>query len=104
MNKLALAAAAGLAGLGIAIVAAPASAESIGACQNSFANDGHGDYTDAIAANSAAILAGLRDQGVNAVDVQNWGGCVRADVVRPDGTTAMEFFDPDSLQPLSRNG
>jgi len=104
MQKLSLIAVAGLMCLGLGVAVTPASAASIASCENSVSNDGQGNYTDSISADAPAIIAGLRDKGVNVVDVQNWGGCVKADVVRPNGSTAMEFFDPSSLQRLHRNG
>ena len=104
MKKLSLAIIAGVMCLGMGAAVAPASAASVAACQTSTSDDGQGNHVDAISANSAAIIAGLRDKGVNVIDVQDWGGCVRADVVRANGSTAMEFFDPSSLQRLHRNG
>jgi hypothetical protein len=38
----------------------------------------------------------LRQRGVDAVRVEQWGGCVRAFVRMPDGTEEMQFFNPGS--------
>lgn len=104
MKKLSLVAIAGVMCLGMGAAVAPASAASIASCENSVSDDGQGNHVDAITSDASAIIAGLRAKGVNVQDVQDWGGCVKADVVRPNGSTAMEFFDPSSLERLHRNG
>ena len=91
---------AALLSLGLGTAVSPAFAKSIATCQDDVANSG----TDAIDSDAAAILASLQQKGVKALDVTDWGGCVRADVIRKDGSTAMEFFDQDTLQRLSTNG
>jgi hypothetical protein len=102
MVKLSRLAAAGVLALGLAGAVTPTFAASIASCQNDINSDT--TPTSAIDQDSAAILAGLRDKGVNALDVTNWGGCVRADVVHKNGRVTMEFFDPASLQRLHVNG
>ena len=108
MKNLSILAAATLLSLGVAAAVTPSFAESIAACENdvtiSSPNNGGGAYNSFIASDSAAILAGLRQKGINVEDISDWGGCVKADVVRKDGHVAQEFFDPTSLQRLTING
>lgn len=47
------------------------------------------------------ILIRLQQSGVPATSVEEWGGLVRAFVTQPDGSQAMQFFAPDSLEPVS---
>ena len=47
------------------------------------------------------VLARLQSQGVNATEVEAWGGLVRAYVTQPDGTVAMQYFAADSLKPAT---
>jgi hypothetical protein len=44
----------------------------------------------------------LRDRGVATARVEEWGSLIRAFVQNPDGSTSMQFFDPDTLQQVSR--
>lgn len=106
MKPVASLAIAALISLGLGTAISPTFAKSIGTCENEVANSGPGagEYTNAIDSDAPAILASLKQKGVNAQDVSDWGGCVRADVIRKDGSTAMEFFDPDTLQQLNPNG
>lgn len=105
MKRLPLVAAAGLLGLGLAGAVTPTFAASIASCQNDVSNSTTGgQFASPIDQNAAAILAGLKDRGIDATDVSNWGGCVKADVVRKDGRMATEFFDPASLQRLRVRG
>ena len=102
MKQITTLAIAALLSLGLGTAVSPAFAKSIATCEDEVANSqGEGDAIDS---NAAAILASLQQKGVKALDVTDWGGCVRADVIRKDGSTAMEFFDPDTLQRLSTNG
>ncbi len=105
MTKLPLLIAAGLLSLRLG-AATPSFASSIASCQDDATADNHGDNTfeQSIAMQSDAIMAGLRQKGINATDITDWGGCVKADVVQKNGHTAMEFFDPSTLQRLSVNG
>ena len=108
MTKLPALALLSLIGLGLAAAATPASAATIASCRDdvsqSYTTSGSGTYTSDIDQQSASIIAGLRDKGVNVQSISDWGGCVKADVVRHDGSVAQEFFDPASLQRLSVNG
>jgi hypothetical protein len=47
-----------------------------------------------------ALINQLKDRGVNATDVDAWGQYIRADVTLANGTQAVRFFQPDSLQPV----
>ncbi len=43
----------------------------------------------------------LAQRGIKATDVDEWGGYVRADVTQPDGSQAVRFFQPGTLEPVS---
>ena len=51
-----------------------------------------------------AIESALRDQGVAATSVEEWGNYVRAWVATSDGGTTQQFFDIETLQPVSLYG
>lgn len=48
-----------------------------------------------------SIVSRLQDQGVNATAVEDWSGLVRAYVTLEDGTQVMQFFTPDTLEPVA---
>jgi len=104
MNKLSLIAGAVLLTAGIASVS-PSFAANIASCTDEVThNDANGEGDPPfINMNSNSILESLRAEGVNAQDVSNWGGCVKADVLRPNGHVAQEFFDPGTFQRLYVN-
>ena len=89
---IALVAAATLAG-----AAAPAFAEPTTAIG---LDDSNGEESDQSSYDTAAqnILSRLRDNGVNANAVEDWGGLVRAFVTLEDGRQVMQFFTPDTLE------
>ena len=104
MKKIHMLALAAVVSLGIGASALPASAATIASCQDSTTNarvpgDGDTSQIDTMAPN---ILQALKAKGINATSVSDWGGCVEASVVKHNGTVANEFFDPSSLQRLSR--
>ena len=105
MNKLSIIAGAVLLTAGLA-AASPSFAANIASCTDEVShndvNNGGSDQSF-IDVNSSSILASLRAKGINAQDVSDWGGCVKADVVRADGHTAQEFFDSGTLQRLHVN-
>ena len=70
--------------------AAPAMAGAFG--------DGDFDARETVADN---ILVNLQAEGVNATSVEEWGNLVRAYVIQADGTQAMEFYTPVTLQPVA---
>lgn len=108
MKKLPVIALMSLLALGLGAGFSPASAATIASCQDdvqqSYSTSGSGTYSSEIDAQSASIIAGLRDKGLNVQGISDWGGCVKADVVRANGRVAQEFFDPTTLQRLSVNG
>jgi hypothetical protein len=109
MKILPLLAAAGLMAFGLISTVTPSAAASIASCQddvtvNPSSTAGAGTYTQYINANSGAIQAALKDKGINASGVTDWGGCVKADVVGKNGQTTTQFFDAHTLQRLSVNG
>ena len=48
-----------------------------------------------------AVESALRERGVVASGVEEWGGLIRAWVSDGNGGTSMQFFDGDTLQPVS---
>jgi hypothetical protein len=65
-----------------------------------FANE-DGD-NDSIHGRSAfAVESALRERGVVASSVEEWGGLIRAWVPDGNGGTTMLFFDADTLQRVS---
>jgi len=105
MNKLSIIVGAILLTAGIAGVS-PSFAANIASCTDEVShndvNNGGSDQSF-IDVNSTSILASLRAKGINAQDVSDWGGCVKADVIQANGHTAQEFFDPGTLQRLHVN-
>lgn len=60
------------------------------------------DTSDSIFGRSEMGLeAALKSQGVDVAGVEEWGHYVRAWVKNGDGTTSMQFFDPDTLQSVT---
>lgn len=96
----------GILALGVAGAAVPSFAENIASCRDEISNAGgeNSEHLSFIDQDSAAIAAGLKDKGINATDISDWGGCVKADVVQKNGSTAQEFFDPSTLQRVHVNG
>jgi hypothetical protein len=54
--------------------------------------------TDQLAYSKAVVINELQNKGVNAQDVDSWGQYIRAEVKLADGTQAVRFFAPDTLQ------
>lgn len=48
-----------------------------------------------------AVESALRAQGLSVSNVEEWGQYVRAYVRADNGATTMQFFDADTLQPVS---
>jgi hypothetical protein len=46
-----------------------------------------------------ALVAALRDKGVNVNSIEAWGSQIKVDIVDDDCSVYTEFFDPDSLEP-----
>jgi hypothetical protein len=96
-----------LAALGVATAIAglslPAAAQSVAECQRQTVIGDRGIFVDRIDAFSDTIAMQLRQRGYDVESVEPWGGCVRAFINDPGGRSHMEFFDPDTLEPLSTN-
>ena len=55
--------------------------------------------------NDDLVAAGLADRGIKVADLAETAfGTVRASVVQPDGSIRFEYFDPDTLQPVTMSG
>jgi hypothetical protein len=50
--------------------------------------------------NAQQVLQVLRDRGVEATDVQEWGAKIRATVTLADGSSTFQYFDADTLRPV----
>lgn len=50
---------------------------------------------------ATSIALNLAREGYNVTGVEEWGSLVRAFVIQDDGTQAMMFFDPISLNPVA---
>lgn len=90
----------GLVVLGSAL---PASAAGVGSCMSEKILGSDGLYHEKVELFANTIAMQLRQQGYNVESVQPWGGCVKAFITEPGGGSHMEFFDPDTLQPLGTN-
>jgi hypothetical protein len=85
MNKTSLSLVAAL--VAVAGLATPVLAQSIsGSSSDDFNED--------------SVLQQLRDRGVPATDVQEWGNKVQATVTLADGSSSFAYFDADTLRPL----
>tara|TARA_R110000765_G_C18460778_1_gene549738 strand:- start:25 stop:294 length:270 start_codon:yes stop_codon:yes gene_type:complete len=61
-----------------------------------------GDSYDVLDDNSSTIISVLREQGIDATAVEDWGDQVRAFVRLKDGSEVMQYFDLDTLPPVKR--
>ena len=84
-------------------MALPAAAASVATCQKDTVLGPDGVYIDRVQAFADTIAMELRQQGYNVESVEPWGGCVKAFITDPGGGSHMQFFDPDTLEPLSTN-
>jgi len=75
----------------LGIVALPAQAATGGITCNAGAS---------IAGNETAITQQLTAQGYTVDGIEEWNNCVRAYVVKADGSLGMAFFQPGSLTPV----
>ena len=69
--------------------AAPASADT-----NSVFGNGSDDMRDMLA---DSVVLDLRAKGINATEVEEWGGLIRAFVTSENGTQTMQLFTPGTL-------
>lgn len=92
-------------GIGFATLggALPAAAASVASCHQSKVLGPNGVYIDRVQAFAASIKQELRQMGYAVSMVEPWGGCVKATIEDGGGREHMEFFDPDTLEPLSTN-
>lgn len=88
-------------GLALLVAAPPANAASIASCRSDQEILPDGTVTTRIQAEANRYKLLLRQQGYNVDYVEDWGGCVKAVIDNPDGTSHILFFDPDTLEPLS---
>ena len=75
------------------LMAAPAMAAA--ACSGSFALDKEWHTEEEINDYNEVLLRGI---GVDVVDAEIWGGCIRAFVRTEDGREEMQFFEPRGLR------
>ena len=88
-------------GLALLVSALPANAASIASCRSEQEILPDGTVTTRIQAEASQLRLLLRQQGYNVDYIEDWGGCVKAVIDNPDGTSHILFFDPDTLEPLS---
>jgi len=91
--------------MGLAVVpmaASPASAESVASCRGEMTYTPDGRLVDAIDYNADTYAILLRQRGYNVESIEGWGGCVKATISDAGGRSHFEFFDPDTLEPLTR--
>jgi hypothetical protein len=86
MNKTSLSLVAAL--VAVAGLATPVLAQSISG------SDSSDDF------NEELVLQQLRDRGVPATEVQEWGNKVQATITLADGSSSFAYFDADTLRPL----
>ncbi len=80
----------------------PAAAESIASCRTETIQLADGTRVDPIEANADLYVTRLRRLGYDVDSVSDWGGCVKAFINDPGGSSHMAFFDPDTLEPLTK--
>jgi hypothetical protein len=74
----------------LAVIAVPAQAATGVTC----------DVGASITGSEDAITQELTAMGYTVDGVEEWNNCVRAFVVKADGTMGMAFFEPGSLKPV----
>jgi hypothetical protein len=89
MNKLAISTLAAL--VAVAGLTAPALALSSLTTESS-SNDNF---------NEDIVLQQLKQQGINASDLSDWNGVIRATVTFEDGTSTFQYFEIGTLRPVS---
>lgn len=103
MSRFPLLIAAAFAAIGAAAFALPATAASVASCQSDKVIGPNGIPVDRIQLFADTYAIRLRQLGYDVERVEPWGGCVKAFVNDPGGGSHMQFFDPDTLEPLSTN-
>ncbi|WEK04098.1 MAG: hypothetical protein P0Y65_18235 [Candidatus Devosia phytovorans] len=84
----------------IALVAAAAMA---GVAAPAFADTAFGDNNTLEMRDflQDSAVAQLNQKGINATEVEDWNGLVRAYVTLEDGTQTMQFYTPGSLEQVT---
>jgi hypothetical protein len=103
-NKIfiSLAAAAVLAGSGFAM---PAFAAALTPVAAGMSCDSTATQTDDPFGDFKGIISGeLAAKGYKVSGIDSFGGCVRAYITGPDGSTHMAYFTPNSLKRIDING
>lgn len=93
MNKLALSSLAAL--VAVAGLSAPVLASSSLSSDSTSSNDNF---------NEEIVLQQLKAKGINASDLSDWNGVIRATVTLGDGSSTFQYFEIGSLQPVSVAG
>ena len=88
--------------VGIVAFAPPATAQSAANCRPEMVIGPDGRLIDQIELNKDQIALLLRQRGYDVDGVESWGGCIKAFVNEPDGSSHIGLFDPDTLEPLSK--
>jgi hypothetical protein len=91
MNKLAISSLAAL--VAVAGLAAPALASSL--TSDGSTNDNF---------NEEIVLQQLKRQGIEATELQDWNGVIRATITLGDGSSTFQYFEIGSLRPVSPSG
>jgi hypothetical protein len=89
--------------LGGLVLATPVLAGSTADCRTEMIELPNGHMVDRIELQADLITAQLKRRGYDVEGVESWGGCVKAFVNEPGGSSHIMFFDPDTLEPLSTN-
>ncbi|KKC34028.1 hypothetical protein [Devosia psychrophila] len=67
----------------------------------SFAAEYDNENDTIVGRSKTLVEVALRERGVVTSGLEEWGGLIRAWVPNEDGGTSMQFFDADTLQPVS---
>jgi len=54
--------------------------------------------------NETIVLQSLQARGIDASALSDWNGVIRATVRLGDGSTSFQYFDIDTLQPVTATG
>lgn len=85
------------------VIALVAAASLVGAAAPAFADTAFGDSntTEMREFLQDSVVAQLNQKGVAATSVEDWSGLIRAYVTQEDGTLAMQFYTPGSLEQVT---
>jgi len=93
MNKLALSSLAAL--VAVVGLSAPALASSLTSSDTSPSDDNF---------NEEIVLQQLKARGIDASGLSDWNGVIRATVTQADGSSTFQYFEIDTLRPVSATG